>query len=593
MKKKLVSIPIQYPTIPIAQIVVRLCAQFDLQQVVICAGSRCAPLTNGFLAQPNFKTFSVVDERAAAFFALGMAQQSKKAVVLVCTSGSALLNFYPAVAEAYYSNIPLVILSADRMPHRIDIGDGQTIRQNGVFEPHLEAAANLKPDVAHATETLLENPMQQLLHPATTPDQIEQIQKEINIHNLNEMVRVLATAEQKKGPVHLNIPMEEPLYGMTSEEISLSIHLQKQKLQNAFQKTEKIKKAWHKASKKWVIIGVMAPEVISSEWFSALCEDPSVVVFTEITSNKQHPNAIGSIDTLMAPLELTKIEQQLNPDILLTFGGMVVSKKIKQFLRKNRPKHHWHVDEKKAYNTYYCLEKHIAQSPDAFLREMYENHTPSPSRFQANVREVYLTFKKKGRTYLNHIPFSDLNVFDFIAKQLKGKWQIHLANSSPIRYAQLVDWNPSFQFFCNRGTSGIDGSTSTAIGAAQIANVPTLLITGDLSFFYDINGLWNKYIPPSFRIVLINNQGGGIFRILPGQKDTPNYDHYFETVHQRDAKHVAKAFGFRYTKATSKWGLKQKFSSFLKMDSAPKILEIQTPRKVNDRVLLDYFKAML
>src|SRR6056300_561354 len=146
-----------YPSIPLAQTVVRLCEDAGIERIVICAGSRNAPLTNGFVSLPFFKTYSIVDERAAAFFALGMAQQLKKPVALVCTSGSALLNFYPAVAEAYYSDIPLVILSADRMPHRIDIGDGQTIRQKNVFSPHIEDAAYLLPDVSHATATLLDH----------------------------------------------------------------------------------------------------------------------------------------------------------------------------------------------------------------------------------------------------------------------------------------------------------------------------------------------------------------------------------------------------------------------------------------------------
>ena len=197
-----------YPSIPLAQTVVRLCEEAKIERIIICAGSRNAPLTNGFVSLTFFKTYSIVDERSAAFFALGMAQQLREPVALVCTSGSALLNFYPAVAEAFYSDIPLVILSADRMPHRIDIGDGQTIRQTGVFEPHLETAADLKPDVTHATEKLLENPMQQLLPKGASVSTISKIQKKHQHHNEQEIARVLEIALQRSGPVHLNIPME-------------------------------------------------------------------------------------------------------------------------------------------------------------------------------------------------------------------------------------------------------------------------------------------------------------------------------------------------------------------------------------------------
>ena len=174
---------IKYPEIPLAQTIVQFCAYRQIRHIVICAGSRNAPLTNGFVEHPFFKTYSIVDERSASFFALGMAQQIKSPTAVVCTSGSALLNFYPAIAEAYYSDIPLVVISADRMPHRIDIGDGQTIRQTGVFEPNLEAAAVLKPDVIHATASILENPMQKLLPKKASKQDVEDIQKEHQQHN--------------------------------------------------------------------------------------------------------------------------------------------------------------------------------------------------------------------------------------------------------------------------------------------------------------------------------------------------------------------------------------------------------------------------
>ena len=191
-----------YPAIPLAQTVVRLCALKKIKHIVISAGSRNAPLTNGFVEDDFFKTYSVVDERAAAFFALGIAQQLKSPVALVCTSGSALLNYYPAVAEAYYSDIPLVVLSADRMPHKIDIGDGQTIRQTGVFEPHLEAAAYLKPDVSHATASLLNNPLQKEINPKSTPQEIAEQQLKIQQDNANEITKTLDIAFTKSGPVH-------------------------------------------------------------------------------------------------------------------------------------------------------------------------------------------------------------------------------------------------------------------------------------------------------------------------------------------------------------------------------------------------------
>ena len=585
-----------YPTIPLAQTVVRLCERYGIDRIVICAGSRNAPLTNGFVSQSFFQTYSIVDERAAAFFALGLAQQLKKPVALLCTSGSAVLNFYPAIAEAYYSDIPLIILSADRMPHRIDIGDGQTIRQTGVFEPHLEASADLKPDVSHNPNTLLENPMQKLLPATASQELILKTQKVHQKHNEQEIARVFLKALTNRGPVHLNIPMEEPLYVMTEDLIPIGetavFKPSKSILDSNF---EMVKEQWHRSTKKWVIIGQMSPGTLDQEVIDRLCLDPSVVVFTETTSNISHPNLIHSIYSLMAPAELLeqKIDSKIAPELLLTFGGMVVSKKIKFFLRKHRPQHHWHVDIKKAYNTYYCLDRHFKMSPQAFLNNFYSENSPlNSSTFQGEVLNFYQKFIGKGQPYLNQLPFSDLAVFRFLSKKIPNQRQLQIANSSSIRYTQLFTWPQKTEFYCNRGTSGIDGSTSTAVGAAISSNLPTLLITGDLSFFYDINGLWNDTIPKDFKIILINNKGGGIFRILPGQKDTPKHDRYFETVHQRNAKHIAKAFGFGYHKASSLWGLKRKYARFIKNDGLPQILEIQTPRKVNDKVLLEYFRSM-
>jgi 2-succinyl-5-enolpyruvyl-6-hydroxy-3-cyclohexene-1-carboxylate synthase len=272
---------------------------------------------------------------------------------------------------------------------------------------------------------------------------------------------------------------------------------------------------------------------------------------------------------------------------------MVVSKKIKSFLRNHPPETHWHVDSKKAYDTYYCLEKHCLLQPNSFLKALYSEAYSPASSYREEVLKHYNKFGARGRQWLKTQAFSDLKVFEKIAFKLPNTLQLQLANSSTIRYVQLFDLPKETSVFCNRGTSGIDGSTATAVGAAQISKTPTLLITGDLSFFYDLNGLWNNYIPNDFRILLINNSGGGIFRILPGEKDTSKYDTYFETIHQRNAKSIAKAFGFEYKSTRSLFGLNLKLNSFFKASSRPKILEIHTPRKLNDQILLDYFKSMV
>ncbi len=585
--------PVRYPEIPLAQTVVRFCERKGIQNIVICAGSRNAPLTNGFVEGSFFKTYSIVDERSAAFFAMGMAQQLKTPTAVVCTSGSALLNFYPAVAEAFYSNIPLVVISADRMPHRIDIGDGQTICQKGVFEPHLVDFAYLTPDVTHASETLLENPHQKLVAPMATKEELVRRQLEIESENQKLLHSVLENCTQKRGPVHLNVPMEEPLYGMTDIALDL-IPPKVPKIKSLKVDFLSLSKQWQQASKKLILVGVNDPETVDNQFLQQLNDDPSVVLMTETTSNIQGPDSIPSIDTLIAPLENSDPEffNFLQPDILLTFGGMVVSKKIKKFLRNYRPKTHWHVDLYRAYDTYYCLENHLSMAPNDFLMKLLKGQPKTESDYRQVVLSRYRQQAQRGMQYLKTIPFSDLKAFQTIFKNLPKRIHLQLANSSTVRYAQLFEMPPQAEVFGNRGTSGIDGSTATAVGAALIHAHQTLLITGDLSFFYDINGLWNNYIPPSFRILLINNGGGGIFRILPGEKDQPKYDTYFETVHQRDARQLCKAFGLKYSTVKSNFGLQWALKSFFKPSRRPRLLEIKTPRKLNDRILLNYFKAM-
>ena len=588
------DISIQYTDVPVAQTVVQLCEIKNIKNIVICSGSRNAPLTNSFVENPFFISYSIVDERSAAFFALGIAQQMRAPAAVVCTSGSALLNFYPAIVEALYSNIPLIVISADRMPYSIDIGDGQTIQQKGVFEPHLVAQAYLTPDVSHATKTLIDNPNQNLIKKNPSIKEVNDRQIEIQFENEKLINQVLNTAKFKSGPVHLNVPMEEPLYGMTDVPIRLNYFNDDEK-KNSIINIESYKKQWEKSSKKLVLVGVNFPGTINQEVLDKISEDNSVVLMTETTSNLRPANAINSIDSLIAPIEGgdSPFLKLLQPDILLTFGGMIISKKIKHFLRNFLPKSHWHIDPFKANDTYYCLSDHVSLDPNEFLSKIYFNTSSQKGEgYKQIVLEKYQEHKRLGNKYFKKIPFSDLKAFKTVFDSIPNHLHLQLANSSTVRYAQLFDLPKETEVFCNRGTSGIDGSTSTAVGASLVNKNPTLLITGDLSFFYDINGLWNNFIPSSLRIILINNSGGGIFRILPGEKDTPKFDTYFETIHQRNAKSICKAFGLNHYFVKTLWGLRLVLKSFYNPSNKPKLLEIKTPRTLNDSVLLNYFKAM-
>ncbi|WP_298136905.1 2-succinyl-5-enolpyruvyl-6-hydroxy-3-cyclohexene-1-carboxylic-acid synthase [Flavobacterium sp.] len=550
----------KYPKIPLAQSILEIFRAKGIQHIVISPGSRNAPLTIGFVNNPNFTCYSVADERCAAFFALGIAQQINKPVAVVCTSGSALLNYYPAFAEAFYSEIPLIVVSADRPKSKIDIGDGQTIRQENVFANHSLFNANL-----------------------------DEFPSDENDFLINEAIN---TAFAKKGPVHINAPFEEPLYETVEElvvhpKVISSTHVNKD-----IDAVSNYANLWNQSQKKLVLIGGLNPNEIEQKYLNHLGNDASVVVMTEVTSNVHHPNFITNIDTIITPFsEQDFIEFQ--PDILLTFGGMIVSKRIKAFLRKFQPKQHWHIDELRAYDTYGCLTKHFEITPNIFFENFFSKTVEIESNYQKELLKIRALRLEKHVDYLSKIPFTDLKAFDIILPKLKSKSQLQISNSSPIRYAQLISMNPTIEVFCNRGTSGIDGSTSTAIGAATASEKPTVLIAGDIGFLYDSNALWNNYIPKNFKIILMNNGGGGIFRILPGHDETPVFNTFFETSHCLTAEHLAKMYGFEYLTASNETTLEYSLEAMFAQNEKPVLLEVFTPTLENDKVLLQYFRELV
>jgi len=513
-----------------------------------------------------------------------MAQQLQKPVALVCTSGSALLNYYPAIAEAFYSDIPLVIISADRPIERIDIGDGQTIRQKNVFENHILYSANLHSEL--------------VLDTAATDKKLQQKQFESQKHNEREVNLALNKAIEGKGPVHINVPFYEPLYDLVENVEVNPLQILPEIKERIYTKNQLNSYAdlWNKAKRKMVIVGVAQPNVVEHEFLEKLAQDESVIVLTETTSNLNHPEFFTRIDTLIGPIEKDEnsdeLFKKLQPEILLTFGGMIVSKKIKAFLRNYQPQQHWHIDPKKAYNTFFCLNKHFETTVNSFFSHFFPLVENGKSDYGTYWKEVKSKRQIRHEEYMDEIPYSDLKAMQEIVPTVPENYIVHLGNSSTIRYAQLFKWKESLRIFCNRGTSGIDGSISTAVGAACVNGEPTLMISGDLSFFYDSNALWNNYIPKNFRIIILNNNGGGIFRILPGNKNTENFETYFETTHQLQAKSLSEMYGFQYYAAKTSEEIKSNLKEFFDDSKSPKVLEIFTPRKVNDEVLLEYFNFM-
>lgn len=556
----------RYSSKKIVQSLTKILIHHGINKIIVSPGSRNAPLILDFKAHPKIKLYSIVDERCAAFVALGMIKKTQNPVAVCCTSGSALLNYYPAISEAFYQNKPLIVLSADRPKNKIDQSFGQTIRQENVFKNHIGFSANLIED--ESPNGLRYN--ERLIHGA--------------IH----------TAIQKQIPVHINIPFSEPLYNLEERNTSSSKIIQQgkfEKIPDSHQLRD-FANHWNTSGKKMILVGEMQKSEDFQEQMNHFLEDESVVVLCETTSNIAHVKAINNIDQAVFSLSDESFEK-MKPEVLLTLSRNIISKKIKSLLEKHPPRYHANISpDGLLIDTFSSLTHHFETSVELFLSQfshwVKKNHS---SKYQQTWLRIKQEKKKKHEVFLKHCPYSDLKVFELIINRLPQNIDLHLGNSSIVRYAQLFEVHPSIEHYSNRGTSGIEGSTSTAMGSAMVSQRQTVVITGDISFFYDSNALWNHYTPKNFVIILLNNGGGEIFKFISDFDKTEVPENYFVTPHSLTAQHLTKMFDYHYFKANNIVNLSEQLSIIFSQN-APTILEIDTQKTNNAEILKDYFEAL-
>lgn len=544
------------------QILGHILQQYGIDKMVISPGSRNAPLAIHFSDLDSFECFSIVDERSAAFTAMGMAKSLKKPVAISCTSGSAAVNYYPAVTEAFYQNVPLLILTADRPRDYVDIFDGQTIRQKNLFSQHSFGDFELLEDEAENSE--------------------------------EENFKIIKTAVElcieKQGPVHLNIPLTEPLYQLVYE-MPIFPEIEKVTNDKKYEIPSGLISAFNQSKRILILAGTLYKNPELETLLSQFVKNHSVVVLTEANSNLYHEKFFNHIDRYVFNFNEDDFKTYA-PDLLITIGQNVVSKKVKEFLRKARPAQHWHIDEQWFPDTYFALSEKINTRPEVFFSQLLHHSRLEPQAYY-NLWDILRDKRdQKHDDFCSSSPFSDFKIFELLEQKIPENYHVHISNSSAIRYVELFPYSKSHQIFCNRGTSGIDGCTSTAMGYAMMSASPVVFVTGELSFLYDINGLWNQYIPPYTRIIVINNGEGNIFRIIPGPSNTNAVDEFIATQHHKTCEHLAKHFGFSYFKVDEEDTLLRTLDNFFKADEKPKILEINTSEIQNADVLKNYFNAL-
>ncbi|WP_297983892.1 2-succinyl-5-enolpyruvyl-6-hydroxy-3-cyclohexene-1-carboxylic-acid synthase [uncultured Chryseobacterium sp.] len=543
------------------QILTHLLKEYGIFNTVISPGSRNAPLAIHFSETDELNCYSIVDERSAGFVGLGMAKSEKKPVALTCTSGSAAANYYPAVTEAFYQNVPLLLLTADRPADYTDIFDGQTIRQKNLFQQH-----------SYGDFQLLED------NEAGADDE-----------NFALIKKAIELCFEKQGPVHINIPLSEPLYEMVSE-VPNYPSVEKTIQKKNYELPSNLAADWNLSKRIMILVGTRDKSKELEMQLSQMVKNHSVVVLTEANSNLNNEKFFSHIDRYITHFTEEDFKTYA-PDLLITVGQNVVSKRVKQFLRKAHPKNHWHIDEVWQPDTYFSLTQKIETKPELFFSKLLNFAKLEPQPY-FNLWDSLRDKKDlKHKEYCLKTGYSDFKIFETLAQKLPGNINLHFSNSSAIRYAQLFDFQ-KHKVYCNRGTSGIDGCTSTAMGYAMRNPNQTVLVTGELSFFYDINGLWNNYIPPYTRIIVINNGGGDIFKIIPGPSETNALDEFILTKHNRNAELLAKNFGFSYTKVEDEDTLLRVMDNFFKPDAKPKLLEIDTTEVDNAEILKKYFEFL-
>ena len=544
------------------QLIGEVLYRYGITDIILSPGSRNAPLTIHFTNHQEYTCYSIVDERSAAFFALGMAQSKKKPVAICCTSGTASANYYPAIIEAFYQNIPIVVLTADRPENYVDIFDGQTIRQKNMYSNHIYGSYQLSESESEESIT----------------------------QNFLDLKKALNTCVLKSGPIHINIPFSEPLYEQTDQ---IEISFEKLTLPEKNYNSDKYKplfSTWNNFSKKMILVGMQQPNSELNQLLEKLAEREDTIILTEVTSNLNSSKFYPNIDRYMFPFGEEALDDY-KPELLLTIGQNIVSKKIKDFLRKSKLKAHWHLDEYWHPDTYFSLTEKIEENPVIFLKELVKV-PPVASSYSLLWKQLKDERQLRHNDFIKNLPFSDLRVIKTLDEKIPDSYNLQISNSSMIRYAQLFNFNSKNKIFCNRGASGIDGATSTAVGFAVADTHPTLLITGDIGFFYDSNALWNKYIPNTFRIILVNNGGGDIFKIIPGPDSSNSLEEYFVTRHNRTARLMAQEYNFEYIQAHNQEELLKQLDSFFLCSEKPKLLEINTINQPNSQILREYFNYL-
>ena len=563
---------------PVISELVALLQAHGVRDLVLCPGSRNAPLVHALSHQLTGATcHSIIDERSAGFYALGLALATHRAVVVCCTSGTAVANLHPAVAEAYYQGVPLIVLSADRPERWIGQWAGQTLPQPGLFGSLVRKAVHL-PEPHTEEERWYCNRL------------------------INEAL--LAALAPLPGPVQINVPISDPgvsLLPPTSAKHAPEssdrqpIGMQPGRcIQQLYpcridaQAVESLQRRLATFERKMILVGqeTWSAATSTGETFPQSLREQFLCIGESLSNS---PVSICSLDALLASLSEGD-RRALQPDLLITLGGHIVSNKMKQYLRTYPPLETWHLSPDPSVVDLFCsLTEQIIAPAGPFLETMAQGLAGCASS----------PYARHWRERIDRLPspaprYSSLAVVGSLLSHLpKEPCVLHLANSSSVRYAELFRKPRRLLTLCNRGTSGIEGSLSTALGfARQRAEERHFIVIGDLSFFYDLNALGLPEVGSNVRVLLLNNQRGSIFQSLPTLKMDRLSQRYITAEHQLRAQGWAESCGWEYLSVQEASELEETMAYFVGSAERPRLLEAFVSSEDEIAELQTYFKQI-
>lgn len=549
-------------------------ARNGLEAVCLAPGSRSTPLTLAFATQAGVRIYRHLDERSAGFFALGLAKATKRPVALVCTSGTAAANFHPAIIEAYYAHVPLLVLTADRPPELRGSGANQTIDQIKMFGDHVRWAVEA-PTPQH------EAPALALRHLRTLA------------------ARAYATADGLiKGPVHLNFPFRKPLEPEIAPSASMSparlspdaaqpfTRISRARLLPTAEQIAETAGAIRTHRRGLIICGPECPGGSFPTDLVALAEQAGYPILADPLSNLRHaPEASQGLVLGGYNLWLPAMAERLGDvEIVLRFGVVPTSSALASFLERAAPQHHYHVREDGQWaDDLHLTHRLIQAEPAVFCRDLaatLDKHSSARREWADVCRAAERQAWAQLDCELKLQPFFDGAAIAQVLAALPDDTDLFVGNSLPVRHVDMFDRPGSRRvtLYGNRGASGIDGNVSTALGLAAAGGRRVVALLGDITFYHDMNGLLavGQHQLNNVIFVVVNNDGGGIFHRLPVARHDPPFTDLFLTPHGLTFAPAAQLYGLAYRAVADADDLKNALSDCLVNTAGPSVIEVRT-----------------